>query len=238
MSLDHSPCGNPPFIDPDFPYQDGSSGAWGYDHRNDQLVNPEKPDLMGYCEPRWISDYSFNHALRYQESQSRTPVLASVYAPSTRSLLLWGGVSEDGTLVLEPSFVVDTPPNMTSREGPYQLTGESSDGDVLFTVNFGMAEVADGVGGAFAFLLPVRTDWPDRLSRITLTGPEGIAKLDEEYDKTAALLMDESTGLVRGILRDWPDPESTVPTARRVLPEPGLDVLISRGVPSPAAWRR
>ena len=49
--------------------------------------------------------------------------------------------------------------------------------------------------------------------------------------QTAALLLDESTGELRGFLRDWPDPGSSLVSARRTLPEPGLKVVVSTGVP-------
>ena len=68
MSLYHAPCGAAGGPDPSFPYPDGSIGAWGYDSRDGgRLVHPRQGrDLMSYCSPRWISDYSFTNALRYR----------------------------------------------------------------------------------------------------------------------------------------------------------------------------
>ena len=48
--------------DPDYPYPDGSIGVWGYDLLDGRLVDPSTADLMSYCDPAWISDYSFNKA--------------------------------------------------------------------------------------------------------------------------------------------------------------------------------
>ena len=248
FSLYHAPCGTPG--DPNYPYQNGTIGAWGYGLLEESLVSPDTPDLMSYCGPRWISDYHFSKALRYRVSQAQTMSLAAAFAPSARSLLLWGGVNDVGELVLEPAFAVDARPVLPQLDGPYRLTGEGRDGGTLFRLSFGMAEIAHReAGGAFAFILPARRDWSRRLARITLSGPEGIVTLgdDDELDAedapAAALLLDSVTGRVRGILRDWPDQDVSIPgvsaaAARRAVPEPGLEVVISRGVPEPADWER
>ena len=35
-------------------------GTWGYDSLSGQLKNPSNTaDFMGYCEPSWISDYTY-----------------------------------------------------------------------------------------------------------------------------------------------------------------------------------
>ncbi|MDE2727155.1 MAG: M66 family metalloprotease [Gemmatimonadota bacterium] len=246
MSLLHAPC-NVPDPDPDYPYPDGSIGAWGYDVLNGALVSPDTPELMSYCNgfrpQQWISDYNFTKALRYRVSQERA-LLSAAYAPSASGLLLWGGVSGDGELVFEPAFAVDAPASPPRLDGPYRIVGVDEGGSTLYSLRFGMAEIADGKGGSFAFVVPVRADWPGRLDRITLSGPEGVVTLGgeeseyEEDDSSAALLLDQVTGKVRGLLRDWPEPGMTLPAARRALPEPGLEVVISRGVPHLIDWNR
>jgi hypothetical protein len=57
MGRRHSPC------DTDdaayFPYETGSIGVWGYDGL--QLKSPNRfADVMGYCLPVWISDFTFD----------------------------------------------------------------------------------------------------------------------------------------------------------------------------------
>ena len=242
MNLLHAPCraGGP---DPSYPYEYGDIGAWGYDLLYEELVSPRTPDLMGYCKPVWISDYHFTKALRYRASQEQA-LLAEAYAPSSPGLLLWGGVNEVGELVLEPAFAVDAPASLPRLDGPYRIVGVDEGGGTLLSLRFGMAEIADGEGGSFAFVIPVRADWPGRLDRITLSGPEGVATLggeENEYDedsRSAALLLGQITGRVRGLLRDWPEPSMDMSAVRRVLPEPGLEVVISRGIPFQEDWNR
>ena len=234
FSLGHAPCGTAG--EADYPYPDGTIGAWGYDILQERLVSPDTYDLMTYCGPKWISDYNFNRALSFRVLQAAT--LSAAYTHSTRGLLLWGGVGEGSELVLEPAFVVNALEAGPELDGTYRIVGEDEDGGTLFSLRFGMAEIADanGEGGSFAFVVPVRPDWSRRLARVTLAGPEGVATLGKEDDRSAALLLDPVDGQVKGILRDWREPGVSDVSARSVLPEPGLKVVISRGIPDRNDW--
>ena len=56
----HSPCGGAAGADPNYPYAQGLIGSWGYDIMNGQLHQPDqRADFMGYCEPTWVSDYTY-----------------------------------------------------------------------------------------------------------------------------------------------------------------------------------
>ena len=238
FNLYHAPCGGAGGPDPIYPYEDGSTGTWGYDILAGALVAPGTPDLMSYCHPQWISDYQFVRALNHRLADPPAPQFASVFTANNRGLLLWGGRSGDGDLALEPAFVVDASSSLPREDGPYRLTGESGAGSVLFTLNFSMSEhvCVDSDGGSFAFILPVRGDWPARLARITLSGPEGFATIEAGGDRYVALVLDRDFGTVRGILRDWVSPGSATPPGRRIPPEPGLTVTVSGGVPDPDLW--
>lgn len=230
MNLRHAPCGGPSGIDPDYPYFDGTTGAWGYDIQSGSLVAPQHYDLMSYCNPDWISDFHFTKALIYRRSEE-TPVPAARAASAT-NLLLWGEMNDLGELILHPAFAVDAPSVLPETGGPYRLTGEDGAGNTLFALSFGAAEVADADGSVFAFVLPVRTDWLDRLHRIALSGPEGVNTIDRSGGgPAAAIMLDRTTGEVRGILRDWSDPGGSPSVARRVSPYGDFEVLVSRGIP-------
>jgi hypothetical protein len=47
--------------DPNYPYSGGLIGSWGWDFRTQKLFDPAKiSDIMGYCNSKWISDYTYN----------------------------------------------------------------------------------------------------------------------------------------------------------------------------------
>ena len=238
LSLLHAPGCGTDGPDPEYPYENGSIGSWGYDFLNKSLVNPATSDIMTYCDRQWISDYSFTRALA-RRSRAESAPLAAAYTPPTKGLLIWGGLDENEKPFLEPAFVVSAPPSLPRIDGPYRLTGEDDNGNNLFSLPFGIPEYGcGGKGGAFAFILPVQDDWAGRLARIALSGPEGVSILNGEDGPSATLLLDRATGNVRGILRDWSEAAAKRPATRHLPPEPGLEVLTSRGIPDAASWER
>ena len=240
FSLYHAPCGGPAGPDPAFPGPDGSIAVWGYDARGaGRLVVPTRSDIMSYCKPVWISDYHFTNALRFRLSDADSVGLPMV-TPSTQSLLVWGGADADGVPFLEPAFVVNAPPALPRSSGEFRLTGRTDVGEELFSFGFDMPEAADGDGSSgFAFVLPVEEGWEGTLSVITLSGPGGSVALDRESDLSMAVFRDPRTGQVRALLRDLPGTVLTRSDAVAALsPEPGIEVLFSRGIPPVESWRR
>ena len=249
MSLGHAPCGDPDFLDEDYPYSNGSIGSWGYDFETEELVPPSRPDLMSYCHPdEWVSDYSFNRALGFRENLDTAPGATA----AVRSVLLWGRTDPDGVPVLEPAFVVHAPPSAPREDGPFRLAGLTFGGDTLFALSFAAEEVADGEGGsAFAFALPVEDAWSVALDRIVLLGPGGSDMVEQApadggagaANRATVLLLDEATGRPRGFLRRasaaaLADLAGGAAGSVSRLPGPGLEALVSRGIPDAGAWRR
>jgi hypothetical protein len=58
MGRHHAPCGGAQGVDPKFPYPDGSTGVPGW-RQSDASFVFEANDVMGYCTPFWISDYTY-----------------------------------------------------------------------------------------------------------------------------------------------------------------------------------
>ena len=222
MGLRHAPCGVAVNPDPDFPYEDGSIGVFGYETRggNTQMVDPaEYWDLMTYCDPSWISDYHFIKAMEFRR-EHESLVLRSVDPEPT--LLLWGNAGTPD-LLLEPAFVLDAPPKLPAREGPYRLEGFDATGRPLFSFPFTPDELEYG-GGQFAFAIPYDDRWggPEGLDHVRLSGPDGSVTVERSGSRRASLVIDPDTGRLRGILRG------------REAPPPWADdmeIVASDGVP-------
>ncbi len=236
MSLTHSPCGNPWQIDPDYPYPDGSIGVLGYDVRSEELVDSSTHDLMSYCHPQWISDYNFRKALEYRlRTETSSRALAARDEPRGSRLLLWGHVSAEGELHLDPAFALDAPAQLPSRPGPYRVEGIEGDGGSAFALDFDMEVVSEG-GGSFLFLLPFAEDRVASLERIVLSGPEGATALERETRASpVAIVLDRATGRIRSILRGEAAEAAGAPVAAdaRSGPVPRERVLVSYGLPDP-----
>ena len=204
VALRHAPCGGPENVDVAFPYTDGGIGVWGYDFYSGSLVSPERSkDLMTYCRPLvWLSDFHFRRVIDYRNRQASDVASARVAAgPASDMLVLWGGVL-GGTLRIEPVFAMRTTARLPRESGPYRIRGSGSDGRSLFVLDFTPGE--DGNGGRhFFFTIPIEAEWAGLLERITLTGPEGLAFVDNEDERRLSVVTERGTGRIRAILRDW-----------------------------------
>lgn len=79
----HAPCGQRGIgIDDGYPYDGGRVGVWGFDFRSGTLLNPATyRDIMGYCGPQWLSDYTFR---ALAERRASFTTAASLVAPAAR----------------------------------------------------------------------------------------------------------------------------------------------------------
>ena len=235
LSLRHAPCGGARGLDPDFPYADGSIGVWGYDFRNGSMVPPDRgTDIMTYCfSLPWLSDYHFgkviDHRAELAGDAASAPSVAS--NPPSDMLVVWGGIVDD-ELWIEPVFSMHAAARLPEAPGPYRIRGIGSDGRSLFSLDF--IPVEDGHGGRhFFFTVPIEADWEKALERITLTGPEGVAYLDQADERRITVITEPETGHIRAILRDW---EGALPDV--LGDKADLEVSTTRGLREAVQLRR
>lgn len=166
----HVDCGSPSGIDPSYPYHPATIGVSGYDIASGGLYNHGFKDLMSYCLPVWISDYTYRAVMDFRATTSG----GSAAAPR-RSLLVWGRIGPNG-LVLEPSFEIDVRPSLPERAGPFRLRGTDAAGRELFNFSFAGAEIDHLPGHRhFAFVVPLPAgDARPAAIRLTANGRETV----------------------------------------------------------------
>ena len=70
----HAPCGNPSSPDPHYPYPNATIGVYGMDTDEDVLLAPAANfDMMSYCGPEWVSDYTYEGLLQDQLLRTAAP---------------------------------------------------------------------------------------------------------------------------------------------------------------------
>jgi hypothetical protein len=148
----HAPCapGNSiSGVDDDYPYKGAQAGVWGFDVRSGSYMAPTTTfDIMGYCDPKWISDYSYGALIdRVAYINSPDGLMPSDTTPIANYRVLL--VDADG-----PRWSV---PETTAAYG----TEEQADildiyNQVIMSVSVYRTEVADG--GASTILVPEPTD--------------------------------------------------------------------------------
>ena len=167
----HAPCGGPSLLDPNYPRADGSTGGYGYDMSSGTLQPPTSSDIMGYCDPKWISEYTYSAVLNYLSTVGPMIQGGAAGMAVQPCLVVWGHI-RDGELVLEPAFQVDTRPSLPTRAGPYSLEGRASDGSAVFSLSFAPGEIADAPGNQqnFVFAVPLSSARASRLTSLHLGG--------------------------------------------------------------------
>jgi len=186
MGRRHAPCNDPGDLDPNFPYADGGIGNAGYDIDDRVLRGPGGiSDFMGYCRPRWISDYNYAAILDWRRSDPTAfqPVpgepdpLADVLGQPGPGVLVWGRVSAGG-VELNPVFSLEARPVLPEAEGAHVVRGFAADGALLFDLSFAGESVphaSDPSERHFGFFVPLAPAQIARLQRVELVSPHGAA---------------------------------------------------------------
>ena len=181
MGRRHTPCGDPPEVDPDYPYPGAVLGQPGWDILSGSLMNADAYfDYMSYCRPRWTSYYIYGAILEWRRADPLVPQAIGTASESgsgeaTPGLLVWGHIN-DREVVLKPAFTLTARPVLPVAGGPHQLRGLAADGAELFRFAFSGVEVAGGPDPDerhFAYFVPLRPDQIDAIESIELSVPRG-----------------------------------------------------------------
>jgi hypothetical protein len=167
----HAPACGPGHVDADFPHPGGVAGVYGLNHSAGVITRPSDPDLMGYCRPHWVSDYTWEGVFRFRtdlEAERRRWGFdelaganeASDPAPDAASgpgLLVWGHVV-DGRVRLEPAIAVGR-----ARAGPASgpgpvVEGLDAAGQVVFRQVAETMTLGHGAPGSLGFSAAVPLD--------------------------------------------------------------------------------
>ncbi|HET9066004.1 MAG TPA: hypothetical protein VFN22_09335 [Gemmatimonadales bacterium] len=167
LGRSHVGCGGPANPDPGYPHTGGGIGTWGLDVDAMALKNPASyKDLMSYCNPEWVSDYSWEGMLAYRLAGANR--LIGEPSPS-RGLLVWGRITAAGP-VLEPAFIVTAPPTPV-RSGPHRIELRDAAGQAILSRSFAAESHADlptGAEEAFAFVIPLTAELETRVAAVVL----------------------------------------------------------------------
>jgi hypothetical protein len=145
---EHAPCGVSP-SDANFPYTGGRVGRVGFDVFASAFKAVTLYDLMAYCNPTWISDYTYLGAQRFIEQNVVSPPSA-LQMPSA-ALHLFGRSGAHGEF-LSPPLRVEGVPTPNEPEGRYHLEVVGSNRRA--ELSFNPDRLAEGDGEHFSLLVP------------------------------------------------------------------------------------
>lgn len=218
--------------DASYPKASGKTEAYGYKASTGALKDTAANyDLMGYCNPNWISAYTYNAMLTYRAAN---PFIAAASAMSgsyaRRGLLVWGRI-QNGQVILEPTYEVDAPPSLPSQGGRHRLQGFGPLGQPLFDLSFDGEEVADLPGGSaehFAFVVPMGMMGGAQPTRVRVTAAGRQAEYLSSAPSPAASAAPVVQRLnARAVRLQWNDAEARGVLVRH--PRTGEILAFARG---------
>jgi hypothetical protein len=114
----HAPCGNPSNPDPAYPYANASIGEFGFDTATFQIWTPDLgADLMSYCAPVWISDYTYRRMLADQQRFAAVVAAENGVEAERPVIFVRVELESDGEARFLPSYQWIGTPDAATGEG-------------------------------------------------------------------------------------------------------------------------
>ena len=134
----HAPCDTVNSVDTNYPDNTASIMQFGVDLSKGTVLNPSTTkDLMSYCEPQWVSDYTYT-ALYNVLSKKTT---AATSAAPGASLLVRGGIGSDGTASLAPAYGITGVPDAAPSSSDYRVEFLDAVGNVVASQPVAVSEI-------------------------------------------------------------------------------------------------
>ncbi len=153
----HSPCGGAQGTDPKYPYAGGSSGVSGYRISEASLLPADTYDMMGYCRPEWISDYTYKALFDRVSIVNGAKIVGQIPTARYERIL----VGPDGAVLRRTT--------MTREEPSGELRDVVLDfGDGTKRTVRGRWVPADHVDGGFLYVETQSVPSTGRISKVTL----------------------------------------------------------------------
>lgn len=144
----HAPGCGAQGVDPNYPYANGLIGdaaqpVFGFD-LNSHAIYPYTSynDLMNYCDPTWISDYTYRALWAYDNpgavAINSTPIgdrPTLRHAMGQVSILIAGSIDARGQVKLDPAYSIDLPARLPVA-GDYTIELIDARGSILASYSF------------------------------------------------------------------------------------------------------
>jgi hypothetical protein len=107
LGRDHAPCGGPDEPDPSYPYAGASIGQYGMDIQGSTVAfntPTSHVDMMSYCSPEWVSDYTYNALYNNQRVQG----LLQQATPVADHLVIRAILDDNNAVTLAPTYAFAT----------------------------------------------------------------------------------------------------------------------------------
>ena len=124
----HAPCDTTSGLDPNYPDKTASIVQFGVDVSKGKVLNPSTTkDVMSYCEPQWISDYTYKALYSVLGGKA----IAAASATPANSLLIRAGIGSNGAASLAPAYGIAGTPDAAPESSDYRVEFLDAAGNVV-----------------------------------------------------------------------------------------------------------
>ena len=207
FSRPHTPCGVSG--DATYPYAGGAIGVWGWNFATNALVSPATADIMGYCAPKWISDWTWSKVMTYRQAQGSIGSIVAAAVEPQQGLLVWGRII-DGRVQLEPAFRVRAPISPIAALGSHRVQLLDANGATLLDVPVNADRVDHEFAHderQFALVLPWSATLEQSLAKVRVSD---VRQPFVQTERVSASRMRSPTAVSGGVAPVPADPPSTV----------------------------
>ncbi|MFC2042793.1 hypothetical protein ACFLUA_01405, partial [Chloroflexota bacterium] len=127
LGREHAPCGNPSYPDPYYPYPSGIIGQSGFNLSQFTVIPDNYKDIMSYCSPEWVSDYTYlglyNDQRMHGGSMPQGELVESIFVRAS--------LDQDGQAKLEPFYEFMGQPTSSPDSSEYSIEMLNDVGEII-----------------------------------------------------------------------------------------------------------
>ena len=117
LGRDHAPCGDPAYPDPYYPYSGGVIGQYGFNLSHFTVIPDNYKDIMSYCSPEWVSDYTYRGLYKDQRTHGGTMPQGEL----VESIFVRASLDQDGQAKFEPLYEFKGQPSSVPESSEYSI---------------------------------------------------------------------------------------------------------------------
>ncbi|MCB8945066.1 MAG: hypothetical protein H6658_15070 [Ardenticatenaceae bacterium] len=144
LGRQHAPCGGAAGVDPNYPYSGASIGRYGTDIQGSTVsfyTPDDHVDMMSYCSPEWVSDYTYTALYNNQLAQG----LLQTELQPTEKLVIRASFTSNG-LAVDPVYAFAIPGRARALLSGMMVELLDSNGDLIASHPIAVREVhEDGI---------------------------------------------------------------------------------------------
>lgn len=214
LNRKHVNCsGSEASVDSSYPYTGGrisqnttgNNAYYGFHISTQQIFDPGTGDLMGYCRPRWVSDYTYEAMRSRIDTTWDLPLFSpmlSLVETDVPAVLVAGIVEVDGSAGdITDIYQITATKTMTPNNGDFSIVLKDGIGTNLAVYDFDPGQPSEGTESVFSFLLP----WENGAEQIVLLY-QG-AELDQHNASSNPPEVNITSPITA---TNWTDPVETV----------------------------